>query len=245
MKKIFSLIYGLIAYVISLAAILYAIGFVGNFFVPKSIDSGQGTDLWMSVCVNVSLLSLFAIQHSVMARPGFKAVWIKLIPFSIERSTYVLFSSLSLCVLFWLWQPMTTLVWNISDSIGRGALIGLFWLGWLIMLLSTFMISHWDLFGLRQVFLNLQSKVCQDVEFTTRGFYKIVRHPIMLGFLITFWSTPTMTLGHLLFAVFMTAYIQIGLYLEERDLIASLGDAYRNYRKRVPMLIPKVRKTTD
>lgn len=160
MKKIFSLIYGLIAYVISLAAILYAIGFVGNFFVPKSIDSGQGTDLWMSVCVNVSLLSLFAIQHSVMARPGFKAVWIKLIPFSIERSTYVLFSSLSLCVLFWLWQPMTTLVWNISDSIGRGALIGLFWLGWLIMLLSTFMISHWDLFGLRQVFLNLQSKVC-------------------------------------------------------------------------------------
>ncbi len=169
---------------------------------------------------------------------GFKALWTRVISRSIERSTFVLISSLLLFVLFWQWRPMPAIIWDASEGAGRIAVLALFWLGWLIVLLSTFMVSHFDLFGLRQVLLNLQGKAYQHPEFTTRGFYGIVRHPIMLGFIIAFWASPSMTLGHLVFAVATTAYILIALQLEERDLIEAIGDAYSNYRKRVPMLVP-------
>lgn len=236
--KIFVLMYGLIAYLVSLISICYAIGFIGNVLVPKSIDSGRHTDLLLSFFVDISLLTLFAIQHSVMARPRFKAAWTKIVPPNIERSTYVLLSGLLLCLLFWLWQPMPTEIWNVSDKVGRALMIGLFWLGWFIVLLSTFMISHLELFGLRQVLLNLQGKKCQESKFMIRGLYRVVRHPIMMGFIIAFWATPEMTLGHLLFAIVTTTYILIALQFEERDLIVLFGNAYKEYRKRVPLLFP-------
>lgn len=238
MGKILGVLYGVAAYALFLASFLYAIGFVGNILVPKSVDSGPQSDLVMALIVDAVLLGIFAVQHSVMARPGFKAVWTKVIPASIERSTYVLLSSLILFLIFWQWRPMSAVMWNVTDGAGRAVLTGLFWLGWLIVLASTFMISHFDLFGLRQVFLNLRGAAYQHPPFATRGFYRFVRHPIMSGFIIAFWATPTMTLGHLVFAAATTAYILIALQFEEHDLIGMLGDAYRDYRKRVPMLIP-------
>jgi protein-S-isoprenylcysteine O-methyltransferase Ste14 len=191
-----------------------------------------------SLIVDALLLGAFAIQHSVMARPGFKAVWTRIVPRSVERTTYVLIASLLLFLIYWQWRPITGAVWNVTNEAGRMALWAIFGLGWLIVLLSTFMISHWDLFGLRQVLLNFQGKAYSHPEFTTHGFYRVVRHPIMLGFIVAFWATPAMSVGHLVFAIATTAYILIALQLEEKDLVAALGDAYRSYRARVPMLVP-------
>ena len=238
MVKLACVVYGVIAYVVFLASFLYAVGFVGNWVVPKSIDSPQVSGPMASLLVNALLLALFAIQHSVMARPGFKAWWTKFVSRSIERSTYVLLSSLLLFMLFWQWRPMTAIVWDFAEGPVRTALQGLHWIGWLIALLSTFMISHWDLFGLRQVFLRLRGKAYSPPAFRISALYGLVRHPLMLGFIIAFWATPTMSQGHLVFAVCTTAYILIALQFEERDLVDAIGNAYVEYKKRVPMLLP-------
>jgi protein-S-isoprenylcysteine O-methyltransferase Ste14 len=221
MWRLISAVYGSTAYVIFLGSFLYAVGFVGNLPLPKTIDSPPLDDLWSSLLVNVGLLGLFAIQHSVMARPGFKAIWTKVIPSSLERSTYVLISSLLLFLIFWQWRSIAIPIWDTQSDIFRTGMLVLYWVGWLVVLLSTFMISHWDLFGLRQVYLNLQGRAYERPEFKTRALYGFVRHPIMLGFIIAFWATPAMSLGHLVFAVATTGYILIALQFEERDLVAA------------------------
>ncbi|HEX5463036.1 MAG TPA: NnrU family protein [Steroidobacteraceae bacterium] len=232
-------VYGVVCYVVFLASFLYAIGFVGNVFVPKTIDSGHGAAPAEALLIDILLLGAFAIQHSVMARPGFKAVWTKIVPHSIERSTYVLFSSLLLALICWQWQPIPGTVWDTTASpMLTGALTGLFWLGWLLLLLATFMINHFDLFGLRQVYLRMRSVEYSPPHFTERALYRIVRHPIMLGFLIAFWAAPRMSLGHLLFSAATTGYILIGIALEERDLARAHPEHYQAYRSQVPKLIP-------
>ncbi len=239
MKNIAIFIYGIIAYVLFLVAFLYAIGFVGNLLVPKGIDSGTETTLLNAVVINVILLSVFAIQHSVMARPAFKRWITKMISPAMERSTYVLLSSLALLLIYWQWRPITTVVWEVENPLLAYLLLGLFALGWLIVLLSTFMINHFELFGLKQIYYNLKQKQTSHAKFQTRYLYKIIRHPIMLGFIIAFWATPVMTVGHLLFTVVTTVYILVAVsYLEERDLRKHLGESYENYQKEVPMLIP-------
>ena len=238
MAKVISLIYGIAAYLLFFLVFLYLIGFVGNLLVPKSIDSGAEGGLLTSVLVNCIWLSVFAVQHSVMARPGFKRWWTRMVPEAIERSTYVLLSSLALALLFWQWQPLPDVVWDVKNSAGVLVLWGLFWVGWLIVLASTFMINHFDLFGLRQVYLNLRGEKYTSVNFKILGLYKLVRHPIMLGFVIAFWATPRMTVGHLVFSMVTTAYILIALQLEERDLVASIGGEYMHYKKQVSMLLP-------
>ncbi len=242
MGRFFGFAYGLIAYAAFLAAFLYAIGFVTGAFVPKSVDSGEPGDPVAALLINVALLAVFAVQHSVMARPGFKAWWTRIVPASIERSTYVLLSSLALGLLFWQWQPLPEIVWHVDNEAGAIALWVLHAAGWLLVLASTFAISHFDLFGLRQVYLNLRNERYVNLPFRIGGLYRFVRHPLMLGFLIAFWATPHMTLGHLLFALVTTAYILIALQLEERDLINHHGDKYREYRSEVPMLLPLPRK---
>ena len=232
-------VYGLFCYAVFLGSFLYAIGFVGDVIVPKTIDSGQSAAPVAALVIDLLLLGAFAVQHSVMARPGFKAVWTRIVPRPIERSTYVLFSSLLLALICWQWRPFPSPIWDASSSPALGGLLtALFWLGWLILLLSTFMINHFDLFGLRQVYLRLRGLEESPPRFVQRALYKVVRHPIMLGFLIAFWATPRMTLGHLIFSLATTGYILVGIALEERDLAAALGEQYRAYRSRVPMLIP-------
>ncbi len=242
MGKLIAFVYGAVAYVVFFGTFLYAIGFVGNVAVPKGIDSGAPGGAGLALVINVALLGLFAVQHSVMARPGFKRWWTQFVPHSVERSTYVLLASLILLLLFWQWRPLPNVVWNIEAGAGRLVLLGLFGLGWAIVLLSTFMIGHFELFGLERVFKHLRGQAEAPATFKTPGFYGLVRHPLMTGFIIAFWATPTMTQGHLLFAAVTTAYILIAIQLEERDLIGYFGDRYRQYRKDVSMLIPLPRK---
>ncbi len=239
MKKSIVFVYGILAYLTFLIAFLYSIGFVGNFIVPKSIDSGIETTFLQALLVNALLLSVFAIQHSVMARPAFKKWITGFISPAIERSTYVLLSSLALILMFWKWQPMKTIIWEAENDTIALALTGLFFFGWLVVFLSTFMINHFELFGLKQIFDNLKDRQTPNPKFQTNYFYKIVRHPIMLGFIIAFWATPLMTVGHLIFAIITTVYILIAVkYLEEKDLRKFIGKEYEEYQKKVPMIVP-------
>ncbi len=237
--RLLILIYAIASYAVFLASILYAPGFFSNTLVPKSIDIGERVGWAEAVVINLLLLGAFAIPHSIMARPFFKNGWAKLLPVACQRSTYVLLSSLLLMLLFWQWQPIPLTVWKF-DGLGGWMLTSIYWLGWLIVLTSTYMIDHFDLFGLRQAFSVLRGTKAAHQEFRTPLLYKIVRHPIMLGFLIVFWATPEMTVGHLLLATMGTLYILVGLQFEERDLIAEFGAAYQQYRQRVPMLLPRI-----
>jgi methanethiol S-methyltransferase len=247
MSRIIALIYGVASYLAFLTAFLYAIGFVGNLLVPKSIDSGPEGLLPFAVLVDTLLLLLFAVPHSVMARPAFKRWWTRFIPPPVERSTYVLVSSLALGLLFWQWRPILAMVWNVSNPVGRWFLHAVFWGGWAIVLVSTFLIGHFDLFGIRQVSIYYYGRSYTPVDFRVPGFYRYVRHPIMLGFLLAFWAAPTMTVGHLLFAAATTAYILIALQLEEQDLVGLHGQRYQGYQHQVRMLlpVPKPRKPSS
>nr|RNJ66161.1 MAG: isoprenylcysteine carboxylmethyltransferase family protein [Leptolyngbya sp. IPPAS B-1204] len=240
--KITAFIYGVICYVIFFVTFLYAIGFVGNFVVPKSIDSAPIIPLERAFLVNIGLLGFFGLQHSAMARQEFKTWWTKIVPKPVERSTYVLFSSLCLITLFYFWQPLGVTIWHVANPIFRSLLYACFGFGWLLVLVSTFLINHFDLFGLRQVYLYLRGKNYMPLNFVTPGLYRYVRHPLYVGWFFAFWSTPTMTVTHLVFAVVTMMYILIAIRLEERDLVKVYGIAYINYRNRVPMLIPFSRR---
>jgi len=237
--RVGALIYGLASYLVFFLSFVYAVGFIGGYWVPKSIDTGPEGPLAESMLIDVLLLSLFAIQHSVMARPGFKRWWTTIVPASCERSTYVLLSSLILLLLFWQWRPITATVWQ-TQGWPAAVLSATYWIGWLVAFSSTYMIDHFDLFGLRQVFAALRGTASGAPKFRTPLLYRLVRHPLMTGFLLVFWATPHMTVGHLLFALLNTAYILVGVALEERDLVTQFGESYERYRRRVPMLLPRV-----
>src|SRR5271166_1352805 len=239
MKRFLTIGYGAAAYLLFLAAFLYLVGFVGNLVVPRSVDHGLPAPIGEAALVNVLLVGAFGAQHSVMARPAFKNWWTRFVPSAIERSTYVVLSSAVLVLLYWQWRTMPAVIWDMRQPAGRLTLWALFWLGWAIALASTFMVSHFDLFGLRQVYLAWRGKPYTHIGFHVRLLYRLVRHPLMLGFLIAFWAAPTMTAGHLLFSIAMTGYILIAVQLEERNLVAALGDQYRDYRRDVPMLVPR------
>jgi methanethiol S-methyltransferase len=243
MGRLIAFLYGLVAYLVFFVTILYAIGFVSGLFVPKTLDNGAAGDPTEAIIVNLLLMTLFAVQHSVMARPQFKKWWTQFVPQSVERSTYVLFASLALLLLFWQWRPMPAVLWQISNPQIAGAILALGLVGWALVFASTFLINHFELFGLHQVTNNLAGKPMPAMRFKTPLLYNLVRHPIYLGFLIAFWSTPVMTAGHLLFAAVTTAYIFVGIMLEEHDLIAVFGDEYRNYRRRVGMIVPFIGKS--
>ncbi|WP_146907161.1 methanethiol S-methyltransferase [Arenimonas daejeonensis] len=240
MQRFLILLYGVVSYAIFFATFCYAAGFVGNLFVPRSMDSAAIVPLGQALLVNLGLLAAFAVQHSVMARPAFKRWWTQFVPEAAERSTYVLFSSLALIALFWFWQPMGGVVWDIDEPFARGVMHGLFAFGWLLVLVSTFLINHFDLFGLRQVWLNFRGIPYKPLKFGTPGPYRLVRHPLYLGWLFAFWATPTMTVAHLMvFALMTTAYIFVAIQFEERDLVDALPE-YEDYRKRVPMILPRL-----
>jgi len=236
--KIIAFLYGIAAYLVAFVTLLYAIGFVMGLVVPKSIDTGTDSSAIEALIINLLLLALFAVQHSVMARQRFKAWLTQVVPQPVERSTYVLFAALSLVLLFWQWRPMPTVIWEIEDPDLAVTVVTLSFAGWALLFASTFMINHFELFGLHQVTSNLVDKEPPPARFKTPLIYKFVRHPIYLGLIIAFWAAPTMTVGHLLFASVSTAYILLGIALEERDLIALFGDEYRQYKQRVSMLIP-------
>ena len=236
--RVLAFLYGVTSYLIFFVTFLYAIGFVSDLVVPKTIDSGAPASFSQALIINFGLMALFAVQHSVMARKEFKRWWTQFVPVSVERTTYVLFASLTLALLLWQWRPIPTVVWQIANPSLATSVTVLSFVGWTVVLTSTFLINHFELFGLQQVATNLLGQNMPAARFRTPLYYKFVRHPIYLGFVIAFWSAPTMTLGHLLFAAVTTAYIVIGATLEERDLIAVFGHEYRDYRKRVAMLIP-------
>jgi protein-S-isoprenylcysteine O-methyltransferase Ste14 len=240
MKRVAVFAYGVAVYALFFGVFLYAAGFVGNLLVPKSMDSAPQVPLLEALLVNIALLGAFGIQHSVMARPAFKRWLTRMLPEAMERSTYVLFSSLALILLFWGWQPLGGMVWDVQDPVWRAVLYGLFAFGWLLVLVTTFLINHFDLFGLRQVWLYLRGREYTHLRFVTPGPYRLVRHPLYVGWFFAFWATPTMTATHLLFAVVTTAYILVAIQLEERDLLDAHGADYANYRARVPMLLPRL-----
>ena len=237
-KRIATFIYGVISYLLFLGTFLYAIGFIGNLIVPKSIDSGRTGSLGQALLIDAALLTLFAVQHSLMARPWFKRAWTQVVPKPAERSTYVLLSSVALLLLFWQWQPIGGVVWTVENQVIQMVIYGLYAIGWLLVLSSTFLINHFDLFGLRQVFLFLIGRPYTQLKFGTPMFYRHIRHPLYLGWLFAFWSTPTMTVAHLVFAIATTTYIFVAIQLEEKDLEGAFGDDYRRYKKTVPMIIP-------
>jgi protein-S-isoprenylcysteine O-methyltransferase Ste14 len=238
MSRIFALLYGIASYMFFFVTFLYALCFLSGFIVPKTIDSGVQGPVMEAILVNLALMTIFALQHSVMARKPFKEWWTRIVPKSVERSTYVLFSSLALALLCWQWRPMPALVWQIANPEIAKAVMAVSLIGWFIVLTSTFLINHFELFGLYQVANNLTGRPIPSPRFRTPFYYKFVRHPIYLGFIVAFWATPAMSAGHLLFAAVTTAYIFVGIFLEERDLIDIFGDEYRNYRNRVSMLVP-------
>jgi protein-S-isoprenylcysteine O-methyltransferase Ste14 len=243
MSRIAAFVYGLAAYLVFFVTILYAIGFVTGLVVPKDIDAGEIGPAGEAFVIDMLLMSLFAVQHSVMARRQFKQWWTRFVPAAIERSTFVLLASLTLLFLFWQWRPLPGIVWQIADPQLAAAAMGVSLLGWLLVFTSTFLINHFELFGLHQVVVNLAGRTMAPARFKTPLLYRLVRHPIYLGFIVAFWATPAMTVGHLLFATVTTAYILVGIFLEERDLVALFGDEYRHYRQRVAMLIPMYRKS--
>jgi len=247
MKKLIFLVYGVVAYLIFFATFCYAVGFVSALFVPKNIDSIPDSPLGFALLANAGLLSLFALQHSIMARPAFKRWWTKVVPEPIERSTYVLFSSICLLILFWYWQPMGGVVWQVESESVRSLLTILCLFGFGIVLVTTFLINHFDLFGLRQVWLNFTGKTYEHLPFRTPFYYKYVRHPLYLGFMIAFWSAPTMTVAHLFFAVMTTGYMLVAIQFEENDLVKHFGTKYQDYQRSAPMLIPftKIKKQKE
>src|SRR2546427_2010794 len=236
-SRITAFLYGLFCYLVFFGTFLYAVGFIGNFGVPKTMDSGALAPFGEALAINAALLGLFAVQHSVMARQWFKKAWTKIVPGVVERSTYVLLSSLALLLLFWKWQPMGGVIWNVNGSFGRLALNALFAAGWLTVLATTFLINHFDLFGLRQVWLHLLGRTYREIGFRTPGPYRYVRHPLYVGWLLVFWSAPVMTFAHLVFAIATTVYILVAIQFEERDLVQFHGE-YAEYRRQVPMILP-------
>ncbi|MBE7560238.1 isoprenylcysteine carboxylmethyltransferase family protein [bacterium] len=241
MARMSVLSYGVICYAIFFATFLYAFGFVGNLFVPKSMDSPADGPLWQALLINLGLLAVFAVQHSVMARPAFKRWWTQYVRRPVERSTYVLFSSLALILLFWQWRPMGGVVWHMESQTARMIMHGIFVSGWMLVLVATFLINHFDLFGLRQVWLYFRGRKYTYLPFRTPGPYQHVRHPLYVGWLLAFWATPTMTVAHLLFAIMTAAYILMAIRWEERDLATHHGRIYTEYRERVPMLVPSLK----
>jgi protein-S-isoprenylcysteine O-methyltransferase Ste14 len=242
MNRIGGFMYGALAYAAFFLVFLYLMGFVGNIVVFKSIDSGLAAPIGEAIFIDAMLVALFGVQHSIMARPAFKSWWTRLVPKPLERSTYVLLASLILALLFWQWRPIPTTIWDAEEPILRVALTGLFFAGWGLALFSSCLIDHFDLFGLRQVYLHLRNRPYAHPPFVVRSLYRVVRHPLMVGFLIALWATPTMTAGHLLFAALLTGYILIGVRLEERDLTGFLGPEYVAYRSETPMFIPRSRR---
>jgi protein-S-isoprenylcysteine O-methyltransferase Ste14 len=237
-KRVLFFAYGVFSYLVFFGTFLYAIGFIGNFGVPRTLDGAASGSFVLNLLIDAALLTLFAAQHSIMARRWFKDWWTRLVPKPVERSTYVLFSSLALILLFWQWRPLGGEVWSVENPAGVVVLRAFFAFGWFLVLVSTFLINHFDLFGLRQVWLFLLGKEYQPLRFSTPAFYRIVRHPLYVGWFFAFWMTPLMTFAHLLFAVATTGYILLAIQFEERDLAREHGELYENYRRTVPMLVP-------